>query len=126
MGSYFGQDYTAFALMRLAKMTEEELSRSRFSEEFASLRPDRQAVVRDEMRRELQTVDLTQPTVTISDGLAAAILLLRTELARNLRMVDLTTGWTPAHSLDEHEAAQTSSGSAHLAAADSAFTWCRR
>jgi nitric oxide reductase subunit B len=107
MGSYFGQDYTAFALTRLATLTQEGLSRSRFGGGFASLPSDRQATVRDEMRRELQTVDLTQSTVIIPNALAAAIVTLRTELAGNLRVVDLTTGWTPAYSLDEREAAQT-------------------
>jgi nitric oxide reductase subunit B len=29
MGSYFGQDYTAFALVRLAKLTEEQLAQTR-------------------------------------------------------------------------------------------------
>jgi nitric oxide reductase subunit B len=107
MGSYFGQDYTAFALMRLAKLTEEGLSQRRFGGGFASLPPDRQAAVRAEMRRELQTVDLTQPTVTIPDALAAAIATLRTELAQNLRRIDLAAGWTPAYSLNEREAGQT-------------------
>ena len=107
MGSYFGQDYTAFTLMRLARLTEEGLSQRRFGGGFASLPPDKQAAVRDEMRRELQTVDLTQPTVTIPDALAAAIITLRTELANDLRMVDLATGWTPAYSLDERAAAHT-------------------
>src|SRR5579872_4301966 len=30
MGSYFGQDYTAFALTELAKLTEDNLARARF------------------------------------------------------------------------------------------------
>jgi nitric oxide reductase subunit B len=61
MGSYFGQDYTAFVLVRLAKLTEEGLSQRQFGGGFASLPSDRQAAVRDEMRRELQTVDLRSP-----------------------------------------------------------------
>ena len=70
MGSYFGPDYTAYALMRLARLTEGGLSQRRFDGGFASLLPDRQAAVRDEMRHELQAVDLTQPTVTIQIGRA--------------------------------------------------------
>ena len=31
MGSYFGQDYTAFALVRLAKLTEEQLAQTGLS-----------------------------------------------------------------------------------------------
>ena len=36
MGSYFGQDYTAFALVRLAKLTEEHLAQARFGVGFDS------------------------------------------------------------------------------------------
>ena len=59
------------------------------------------------MQRQLQTLDLTQREVTVSEALASAIVTLRTDLAKNLRAVDLTTGWTPAYSLDETEAAHT-------------------
>jgi len=107
MGSYFGQDYTAFALMRLAKLTEENLAQSRFGTGFDALPIDRQAAVRDEMRQQLQKVDLTQREAAIPEALAAAIGTLRTDLAKNLRTVDLATGWTPAYSLDETEAAHT-------------------
>src|SRR5689334_748750 len=104
MGSYFGQDYTAFALVRLAKLTEEQLAQTRFGAGFDTHPADRKPAVRDEMQRQLQTLDLTQPEVTVPEALARAIVTLRTELAKNLRTVDLVTGWTPAYSLDETEA----------------------
>src|SRR3984893_15039050 len=107
MGSYFGQDYTAFGLMRLAKLTEGNADQRRFGTAFDALPVDRQAAVRDAMRQQLQTVDLTQREVVIPEALAAAIGTLRTEMANNLRIIDLTTGWTPAYSLDEAEAAHT-------------------
>jgi len=107
MGSYFGQDYTAFGLMRLAKLTEENLAQSRFGTGFDALSVDRQAAARDAMRQQLQTVDLTQREVVIPEALAAAIGTLRIEMANNMRIIDLTTGWTPAYSLDETEAAHT-------------------
>ena len=50
---------------------------------------------------------LTQREASIPDALAAAIGTLRSDLAKNLRTVDLVTGWTPAYSLDESEAAHT-------------------
>src|SRR6185503_10709802 len=78
MGSYFGQDYTAFALMRLAKLTEEQLAQKRFATGFESLPADRKAAVREEMQRQLQTLDLTQREVTVSEALASAIVTLRT------------------------------------------------
>ena len=70
MGSYFGQDYTAFGLMRLAKLTEERLAQSRFGAGFDTLPVDRQAAVRDEMRQQLQKIDLTQREVIVPDALA--------------------------------------------------------
>jgi len=107
MGSYFGQDYTAFALMQLAKLTEAQLAQTRFGAGLDTLSPDQRAAVRAEMQRQLQTLDLTQREVAVPDALARAITNLRTEMAKNLRTVDLTTGWTPAYSLDEAEAAHT-------------------
>jgi nitric oxide reductase subunit B len=107
MGSYFGQDYTAFALVRLAKLTEEQLAQTRFGVGFETLPANRKAAVREEMQRQLQTLDLTQREVSVPEALASAIATLRTEMAKNLRTVDLTTGWTPAYSLDETQAAHT-------------------
>ncbi|MBS0527181.1 MAG: cbb3-type cytochrome c oxidase subunit I [Proteobacteria bacterium] len=107
MGSYFGQDYTAFTLTRLASLTETALAQHRFGKAFDALAGDQQAGVRDEMRKQLQGVDLTRQQVPIPDALAAAIGALRPEMAKNLATVDLTTGWTPAYSLSEEEAHQT-------------------
>ncbi len=46
MGSYFGQDYTAFALVRVATLTEENLAQTRFGKAFGTLSGEQQAVVR--------------------------------------------------------------------------------
>ncbi len=107
MGSYFGQDYTAFALVRLAKLTKDGIAQARFDTTFDALPAERQAVIRDAMRRQLQGVDLTQQAVVLPDALADAIRTLRIEMADNLAKVDLTTGWTPAHALDATERLQT-------------------
>ena len=107
MGSYFGQDYTAFALVRLAALTEENLAQTRFGAAFDSLSAEQQAAIRATMQQQLQGVDLTRREVTIPDALAGAIATLRSDLAKNLHTIDLTTGWTPAYSLNETEALQT-------------------
>lgn len=107
MGSYFGQDCTAFALTRLATLTEAHLAEAHYSAGFDMLSADRKVGVRDEMQVQLQTLDLTQHEVIVTEALASAIAALRTEMAKNLRTVDLTTGWTPAYSLDETEVAHT-------------------
>jgi nitric oxide reductase subunit B len=107
MGSYFGQDYTAFALVRLAALTEENLAQTRFGAALGSLSTDQQAAIRAAMQQQLQGVDLTRREVTIPDALAGAIATLRSDLAKNLHTVDLATGWTPAYSLNETEALHT-------------------
>lgn len=107
MGSYFGQDYTAFALMRVAKLTEDNLAQARFGKAFDALSAEQKSAIRDAMQPQLRKVDLTQRVVVVPEELAGAISTLRTEMAKNLRAVDLTTGWTPAYSLDETEAAHT-------------------
>ena len=45
MVSYFGQDYTAFALVRLAALTKENLAQARFGSAFDKLSADQQAAV---------------------------------------------------------------------------------
>jgi nitric oxide reductase subunit B len=107
MGSYFGQDYTAYGLMQLATLTKDALAKTRYDKPFDGLAPEQQAAVRNTMREQLQQVDLTRPEVVIPDALAGAIAALRTDLATNLQKVDLITGWTPAYSLDQNEALQT-------------------
>src|ERR1700722_3669042 len=107
MGSYFGQDYTAFGLMRLATLTEDGLAQSRFGKAFDGLSPEQQAAVRDTMCEQLQRVELTRQEVVVPDALAGAISHLREEMAANLGKVDLITGWTPAYSLDQDEALHT-------------------
>src|SRR5262249_37616143 len=98
MGSYFGHDYTAFALKRLANLTEDNLAQAQFGKTYDALSPEQQSSIRDSMRRILQGVDLTQREVTLPDALAKAILTLRSDIAKNLGTADLSTGWTPAYS----------------------------
>ncbi len=107
MGSYFGEDYTAFALMRLARLTEEGVANKHFGKPFAALDVGDKADARSQMQQELQGVDLTKPQVVLPDELANAIAAVRTEMADNLGKVDRTTGWTPAFSLDRSERLHT-------------------
>jgi nitric oxide reductase subunit B len=99
MGSYYGQDYTAWTLIRLARLTEARIAQARFAKPFDKLSPDQQAAVRTAMREQLQRVDLTQTTVSVPDALAGAIGTLRDSIAKELATTDLESGWTPAHSL---------------------------
>jgi nitric oxide reductase subunit B len=107
MGSYFGEDYTAWALIRLAGGTESNLARSLFGKDYKALAPEQQALVRDTMGKQLQGVDLARSQVTLPDALAGAITALRGDIAKMLATTDLDTGWTPAYSLSPEEALRT-------------------
>jgi nitric oxide reductase subunit B len=56
MGSYFGEDYTAANLVRLAALTQGNIAEARYSKEFSALTAEEQASVEAAMRVELQTV----------------------------------------------------------------------
>ena len=107
MGSSYGQDYTAWALIRLAGLVEARVAQAQFGKTFEQLPPDQQAAVRNTMREQLQHIDLTQETVRLPDALATAIVTLRGDIAKELAATDLDTGWTPAHSLNPAAAAHT-------------------
>ena len=107
MGSDYGQDYTAWALIRLAGLVEARVAQAQFGKTFEQLPPDQQAAVRNTMREQLQHIDLTQETVRVPDALATAIVTLRGDIAKELAATDLDTGWTPAHSLNPAAAVHT-------------------
>ncbi|HVZ07432.1 nitric-oxide reductase large subunit [Rhodopila sp.] len=107
MGSYYGQDYTAWTLVRLAGLVEDGVATATYGKPYRALPPDQQAAVKDAMRSQLQGIDLTQSTVTVSDAVAAAIPQLRDTIARELGTADVETGWTPAFSLTPDEKLQT-------------------
>ena len=107
MGSYYGEDYTASTLVRLATLTQDGIARSRFAATFENLTADQQASVASTMRAQMQQVDLTQATTHIPQELAAAILQTQREIASSLTTVDREKGWTPAYSLSESDAMHT-------------------
>ena len=107
MGSYFGEDYTAANLVKLAALTEQEIAEGRFGTGFSGLAAGDQAVVKADMRRELQGIDLTQSVVRLPAAVARAIGTLRGQIAGSLLRSDYAKGWTRAHSLDAATAAQT-------------------
>ena len=55
MGSYYGQDYTAWTLIRLAGLVEQTLAQTTFSKPYTELSSDQQAAVREAMRSQLAT-----------------------------------------------------------------------
>ena len=92
MGSYFGHDYTAFALKRLASLTKDNVAQAEFSKNFDALAPEQRATIRNAMRRQLQGIDLTRREVALTAELAAAIATLRSEIAKILPLLTSRPG----------------------------------
>jgi nitric oxide reductase subunit B len=107
MGSYFGEDYTAANLVRLATLTEDNIAKAKNGKALSDLTAEEQASVKAAMQVELQGIDLTKQVATVPDPVAAAITTLRGEIAQSLLRHDFAKGWTQAYSLDEQSAAQT-------------------
>jgi len=134
MGSYFGEDYTASALVRLGVLTKQSLAGSAATppgtkapgnKSLATTGPGgtppqpttapaasatdalADAAVTATMQKQLQGIDLTQPTVVLPDSVAAAVRDLQGELATKLNTVNLSAGWVPAKSLDPALRVQT-------------------
>lgn len=104
MGSVFGEDYTAKYLLRLGRVTEDNMAQLQFGKPFANLSEGDQYVVRKTMQQELQQIDLSQQTANLSQPVADAIVQLRNEIAQALLNHDAEAGWTKAYSLDQQSA----------------------
>ena len=115
MGSYYGQDYTAWTLIRLAGLVEDNLAQTSFGKPYRELAADQQAATRDAMRAQLQRVDLTQREVAIPEATSKAIATLQGDIAKILSAEDLETGWTPAYSLNADDTAHTADFLIHCA-----------
>jgi nitric oxide reductase subunit B len=107
MGSYFGEDYTAANLVRLATLTKTNLAEAKNGKALSDLTAEEQASVSAAMQIELQGIDLTQRVATVPDPVAAAITILRGEITQSLLRHDFAKGWTQAYSLNQQTATQT-------------------
>src|ERR1700680_3945455 len=107
MGSYFGEDYTAAYLVRLATLTQENIARASGAKALSQMTPEQRASVKAAMQAELQGVDLTQQVAVLPDPLAGAVTAVRGEIVQTLLHHDFAMGWTQAYSLDQQSAEQT-------------------
>jgi len=107
MGSYFGEDYTAAYLVRLAMLTEVNVAKAHGVKDLSALSAEQRAAARAAMQAELQGIDLTKQVAVIPDPLAAAITTLRGEIVQTLLHHDFAKGWTQAYSLDQQSAERT-------------------
>ena len=107
MGSYFGEDYTAAYLVRLATLTEDNIANANGAKDLSESTLEQRAAVKAAMQAELQGIDLTGQVAVIPGPLAAAITTLRSEIVQILLHHDFAKGWTQAYSLDQQSAEQT-------------------
>ena len=107
MGSYFGEDYTAAYLVRLATLTEGNIAKAHGVKDLSELSAEQRASARAAMQAELQGIDLTKQVAVIPDPLAAAITTLRGEIVQTLLHHDFAKGWSQAYSLDQQSAERT-------------------
>ncbi len=107
MGSYYGEDYTASILVRLAEATQNNIALAEFRKDFVSLPAEQQAAATVAMQRALQRIDLTKPEVVLPDSVAAAVVTVRDQLATALNTANPAKGWTPAYSLSPQLTRQT-------------------
>jgi nitric oxide reductase subunit B len=107
MGSYFGEDYTADNLVRIAGLTEGNIAQANYGKPLAALPPEQQTAVKASMQAMLQGVDLTASIAVLHDPLANAISLRRDQITQWLLHHDYAKGWTQAFSLDAATARQT-------------------
>lgn len=107
MGSYFGEDYTADNLVRVAELTETNIAKARFGTALAALPAEQQAAVKAEMQSMLQSIDLSSKTAVLPDAVADAIAVRQGQIADWLLHHDYAKGWTRAYSLDATAARET-------------------
>jgi nitric oxide reductase subunit B len=107
MGSYFGEDYTAEYLVKLGAATADNIAKARYGRPFASLDAEQQAAAKSAMQRALKDIDLTRSEVVLPEPVAAAVAMLKSEIAELLLHHDFIKGWTQAYSLDQQSAIKT-------------------
>lgn len=107
MGSYFGEDYTAKYLVRLGRLTEDEIAHQGFGKSFSELAEGDQYVVRKNMQQSLQQIDLSGSRAILPDSVSKSVLQLQSEIAQSLTKHDAEIGYTKAYSLDNQSALQT-------------------
>src|SRR5579872_2712866 len=100
MGSYFGEDYTAKYLVRLGRLTEDEIAHQRFGKAFSELADGDQYVVRKNMQQSLQRINLSGNRAILTEPVGKSILQLQSEISQSLIKHDFEIGYTKAYSLD--------------------------
>lgn len=107
VGSYFGEDYTATNLVKLATKTQDNLAAAAFGKPFAKLTAAQQAPLKLQMQKELRGFDLTSGKAQVPAAFAAAIADLKGNIAKHLLLNDYVAGYSRARSPDPATASAT-------------------
>ncbi|MGH8427616.1 MAG: nitric-oxide reductase large subunit [Gammaproteobacteria bacterium] len=106
MGSYFGEDWTAEYLVRLAHLTADAIAAHRYGKPYAELGIGPQAVVKDAMQKDLQGLHLWDKRLVVSAPVAQAIRKTQAEISHFILTSDFEKGYTRAYSLTPASAQQ--------------------
>lgn len=106
MGTYFGEDWTAEYLMRLAHLTTDAIGIHRYGKPYAELGIGPKAVVKDEMQKDLQGLRLWDKRMAVPAPVAGAIRKAQEEISQFVLTNDFKKGYTRAYSLNSVSARQ--------------------
>lgn len=106
MGTYFGEDWTAKYLMRLAHLTANNLALQRYGKPYAELGIGPKAVIKNEMQKDLQGLRLWDATMKVPAAVAQAIRTAQGEIVHFILTNDFKKGYTRAYSLSSQQARQ--------------------
>ncbi len=106
MGSYFGEDWTAKYLMRLAHLTADTIALQRYGKPYEELGVGPKAAAKDAMQKDLQGLDLREKRLSVPAPVAQAIRQVQGEIAQFILTNDFKKGYTRAYSLTPKQASQ--------------------
>ncbi|MGH8127765.1 MAG: nitric-oxide reductase large subunit, partial [Gammaproteobacteria bacterium] len=106
MGSYFGEDWTAKYLMRLAHLTANSIALQRYGKPYAELDVGPKAASKDAMQKDLQGLDLRQKNLSVPAPVAQAIRQVQTDISQFILTNHPKKGYTRAYSLTPKQARQ--------------------
>jgi nitric oxide reductase subunit B len=98
-GAYYGEDYTAQALVALGRAVENQIAVGRYHEPWSRLGGAQQAVVQATMQHDLQTVRRTGSIVLVPAAVGRAMQEVANQTAQSLLRPDRAAGWTGASAL---------------------------
>ncbi|MCL6547295.1 MAG: cbb3-type cytochrome c oxidase subunit I [Alicyclobacillus sp.] len=105
-GSYYGEDYTALLLHRLAVRMMDQYAELRYHAPYAKLNAGERAGIEENVRTELQDSRVVGGVVTVSDAEAQAMQAVLRETVRGLLKTDPAEGYTAPTALNAAKANQ--------------------